>query len=207
MVRFSTLPLRTLLGGCAVYAIFAASPLAAAASATPETFKRLILPSASPQLPFPYTIDVPAGWTARQVLNDPGLWIGPPDATPNQDPRFIYVRISTVSLAEPDKVAAAIRQNDSSDDSWTAPIVEVRTIHGVRGVLVQVDRGKDAEARSSLTLKLPLPKTSVDFVGQAGKADFAKHRALYEKILLSAQPAAPAAAPAAKAATDKKPGG
>lgn len=175
-----------------------ATAVASAADALPAKFRRLTLPSASQQLPFPYTIEVPEGWTSRQVPNDPGLWIGPPDAKPNADPRFIYVRISTVSLADPESVAAAIRQNDAKDDNWTAPLVTVREVHGVRGVLVQVDRGKDAEARSSLTLKLPLPKTSVDFVGQAGKDDFAKQRALYERILFSAQPAAPASA--------KKPG-
>jgi len=185
-----------------------ATSVASAADALPAKFRRLTLPSASPKFPFPYTIEVPEGWTARQVLNDPGLWIGPPDAKPNVDPRFIYVRISTVSLAEPEKVAAAIRQNDAKDDSWTAPTVAVREVHGVRGVVVQIDRGKDAEARSSLTLKLPLPKTSVDFVGQAGRPEFAKQRPLYERILFSAQPVPMPAAPApAKPAPAKKPGG
>ncbi|HEV7668831.1 MAG TPA: hypothetical protein VGS22_09925 [Thermoanaerobaculia bacterium] len=197
--------LLALLAALTVCGISATAVASAAPSALPSKFRRLTLPSASPQLPFPYTIEVPEGWTARQVLNDPGLWIGPPDAKPNVDPRFIYVRISTVSLAEPEKIAAAIRQNDAKDDAWTAPLVEVREVHGVRGVVVQVDRGKDAEARSSLTLKLPLPKTSVDFVGQATKDEFAKQRALYERILFSAQPAP--APPAAVKPADKKPGG
>ncbi len=173
----------------------------------PTKFRVLTLPSGDPKIPFPYTIEVPEGWTARQVPNDPGLWIGPPDAKPNLDVRFIYVRISTVSLAEPEKVAAAIRLNDAKDDTWTAPIVAVREVHGVRGVLVQVDRGKEAEARSSLTLKLPLPKTSVDFVGQATRDEFAKARALYERILFSVRPVAQTGAkPAAKPAPAKKPG-
>jgi hypothetical protein len=185
-----------------------ATSVASAAEALPAKFRRLTLPSASPQFPFPYTIEVPEGWTARQVLNDPGLWIGPPDAKPNVDPRFIYVRISTVSLADPESVAAAIRQNDAKDDSWTAPTVAVKEVHGVRGVVVQIDRGKDAEARSSLTLKLPLPKTSVDFVGQASRTEFAKQRPLYERILFSARPVPmPAAPAAAKPAPAKKPGG
>ncbi|MEP7010025.1 MAG: hypothetical protein ABJC13_06860 [Acidobacteriota bacterium] len=187
-----------------------ATAAASAAAALPGKFHRLTLPSASPKFPFPYTIEVPEGWTARQVLNDPGLWIGPPDAKPNVDPRFIYVRISTVSLADPNSVVAAIRENDAKDDTWKA-VVAVKEVHGARGVLVQIDRGKDAEARSSLTLKLPLPKTSVDFVGQAGKADFAKQRPLYERILFSAQPvpmpAAPATPAAAKPAPATKPGG
>ncbi len=186
-----------------------ATAAASAADALPAKFHRLTLPSASPQFPFPYTIEVPEGWTARQVLNDPGLWIGPPDGKPNVDPRFIYVRISTVSLADPNSVVAAIRENDAKDDTWKA-VVAVKEVHGARGVLVQVDRGKDAEARSSLTLKLPLPKTSVDFVGQAGKVDFAKQRPLYERILFSAQPVpmpATPAAPAAKPAPAPKPGG
>lgn len=199
MSRPSTLALFAALSLCGI----ASTVVASAADALPAKFRRLTLPSGSPQFPFPYTIEVPEGWTARQVLNDPGLWIGPPDAKPNVDPRFIYVRISTVSLADPESVAAAIRQNDAKDDTWTAPTVVVKEVHGVRGVLVQVDRGKDAEARSSLTLKMPLPKTSVDFVGQAGKADFANQRALYERILFSVQPAAPAAA---KPAPTQKPG-
>ncbi len=191
---------------CAGLSLCALASNATAADGLPAKFHRLTLPSASPQFPFPYTIEVPDGWTARQVPNDPGLWIGPADAKPNEDPRFVYVRISTVSLADPDSVAAAIRANDAKDDAWKANVVAVRDVHGVRGVLVQVDRGKDAEARSSLTLKLPLPKTSVDFVGQAKQADFPKQRALYERILLSAQPVPAPAAPAAKPAPSPKPG-
>lgn len=199
----SYLAFLTALSVCGI----AATSVASAADALPAKFRRLTLPSASPQFPFPYTLEVPEGWTARQVLNDPGLWIGPPDAKPNVDPRFIYVRISPVALADPESIAAAIRQNDAKDDSWTASVVAVREVHGVRGVLIQIDRGKDAEARSSLTLKLPLPKTSVDIVGQAGKADFAKQRPLYERILLSAQPVPMPATPAAKPAPAQKPGG
>jgi hypothetical protein len=178
--------------------------VAGAASASSHTeaatveYRRLTLPGGGPQVPFPYTLEVPQGWTARQVPDDPGLWIGPPDAKPNEDPRMIYVRISTVSLANPEVVASSIRINDTKDDSWSAPLVEVREVNGTRGVLVETERGKGAEARRNLTLKVPLPKTSVDFIGQAKGEDFAKHRATYERILMSVAPAAPAAAPAKK---------
>ncbi|HXU44679.1 MAG TPA: hypothetical protein VN783_04080 [Thermoanaerobaculia bacterium] len=199
--------LRALLLSLAFAPLLASAQAAGAATpkpaAMPAKFHRLTLPG-SPQLPFPYTLEVPEGWTSRQVLNDPGLWIGPPDAKPNQDPHFIYVRISTVSLAAPGDVVAAIRQNDAKDDSWKALKVEAREVHGVKGVLVEIERAKvkEVEARTSLTLKMPLPKTSVDFVGQAGNADYAKLRPLYERILLSVEPAPKAAAPEAA----KKPG-
>lgn len=180
-------------------ALFALSPLSVvAATAASDKTQRLELPG-GPGAPFPYTIDVPKGWTARQVLNDPGLWIGPADATPNKDPRFVYVRISTVGLTEPAKTAAAIRENDARDDKWKALAVEVREAQGTSGVWVEIERGEGDAKRQSLTYKLPLPKTSVDFVFTATVADFAKYRAEFEGYLKSIRPNPKATAAAATA--------
>src|SRR5215467_12107366 len=71
--------------------------------------------------PLPYTIEVPKDWESRQVADYPGLWIGPADAKPPEDPRLIWVRGSQVSLAEPDKVVANIKANDEKDAKWSAP--------------------------------------------------------------------------------------
>jgi|SRR6185312_4926529 len=177
----------------------AAPPAAKSATVAPGkpaegTFHRIEL-SAGPGKTLPYTLEVPMGWEPRQVAGFPGLWIGPADAKPPEDPRLVWVRGSMVELAEPDKVVANIKSNDAHDAKWSAPRVEVKEVGGVRGVLVQMNTGEGDKARSSLTLKLPLAKVSVDIVTSATQAEFPQRASLFERILLSARPAA---APAAK---------
>ncbi|MFY9825195.1 MAG: hypothetical protein WAM82_27705 [Thermoanaerobaculia bacterium] len=157
------------------------------------TFHRIEL-AAGPGKALPYTIEVPMGWEGRQVAGAPGLWIGPADAKPPEDPRLIWVRGTMVSLADPDKLAATIRANDAADPKWSAPRVEVRDVGGVRGVLVQMNTGEGDKARSSLILKLPLEKVSLDIAATATPKEFPQRLPLYERILLSVRPAAAAAA-------------
>jgi hypothetical protein len=156
------------------------------------TFHRIEL-AAGPGKVLPYTIEVPMGWEPRQMAGIPGLWIGPADAKPPEDPRLIWVRGTMISLAEPDKLVATIRANDAADPKWSAPRVEVKEVGGVRGVLVQMDTGEGDKARSSLILKLPLDKVSVDISASASRAEFPQRLPLYERILLSTRPAATAA--------------
>ena len=172
----------------------AAEPPKPAPAAAAPAYRRLELPAPAGKT-FPYTVEVPADWQIVTLKGAPGIWIGPPDAKPPSDPRLVYVRISPVPLADPQAIVAAIKANDAKDDTWSAPLVEVREVGGVRGVLVQVD---DKE-RSTLTLKMPLAKTSVDFIGSAKREDFARLRPSYELVLFSVRPS-PAAPPA-------KPGG
>lgn len=153
-------------------------------------FQRVELPGGEGR-PFPYTLAVPADWRMYQTASSAGVWLGPAGAVPGKDPRMIFVRISTASLADPVAVAANIRANDETNASWVAPLVEVREVGGVRGVLVRMDSGEGAAARSTLVLKLPLPKTSVDFMASAPRADFETLRPAYESILLSARPVKP----------------
>jgi hypothetical protein len=153
------------------------------------TFHRIEL-AAGPGKVLPYTIEVPMGWEPRQVAGIPGLWVGPADAKPPEDPRLIWVRGTMISLAEPDKLVATIRANDAADPKWSAPRVEVKEVGGVRGVLVQMDTGEGDKARSSLILKLPLEKVSVDISASASRAEFPQRLPLYERILLSARPVA-----------------
>jgi len=145
--------------------------------------------------PLPYTLEVPGDWEVRQVAGYPGLWIGPADAKPPEDPRLIWVRGSRIDLAEPDKVVANIKANDAQHPEWSAPRVEAREIGGVRCVLVQMDSGEGDKARSSLTLKVPFQKVSVDFVASAPRAEFPRMLPAYEKILLSVRPVAAAGGP------------
>lgn len=194
--------LKTLLLSTACLALpalaLAAPPSSATAAAAPAkaegTFHRIEL-SAGAGKSLPYSLEVPTGWEARQVAGFPGLWIGPTDAKPPEDPRLVWVRGSMVALDEPDKVVANIRANDAADAKWSAPRVEVKEVGGVRGVLVQMNTGEGDKARSSLTLKLPLAKVSLDIVTSATPAEFPQRLPLYERILLSARPAA---APATK---------
>jgi hypothetical protein len=138
--------------------------------------------------PLPYTIEVPKDWQTRQVAGYPGLWIGPADAKPPEDPRLIWVRGSQVPLAEPEKVVANVKTNDEKDPSWSAPRVEAREVGGVRGVLIQTLTGEGDKARGSLTLKMPLANVSLDFIGSAPVAELPKMMPLYERILLSVRP-------------------
>jgi len=155
-------------------------------------YRRLELPAAPGQT-FPYTVEVPADWQVLTLKDAPGIWLGPSGAQPPDDPRLVYVRISPVSLASPEAIVAAIKASDAKDDTWSAPLVEVRKVGGVEGVLVQMDD----KARSSLTLKMPLAKTSVDFIGSAKREDFARLRPSYERVLFSVRPAPVAPAPPA----------
>ncbi|HEX3554825.1 MAG TPA: hypothetical protein VIA62_16505 [Thermoanaerobaculia bacterium] len=170
------------------------TPAAAAPGKPAEgAFHRVAL-AAGEGKTLPYTLEVPMGWEPRQVAGIPGLWIGPADAKPPEDPRLIWVRGTLVSFADPDKLAATIRANDAADPKWSAPRVELKDLGGVRGLLVQMDTGEGDKARSSLILKLPLDKVSLDITASANRAEFAKQSSLYERILLSTRPAAPAAA-------------
>jgi len=175
-------PVLALLLGAICTLASAAEPSKPAAPAV--GYLRLELPAAPGQT-FPYTVEVPADWQVLTLKDAPGIWLGPSGAQPPDDPRLVYVRISPVSLASPEAIVAAIRASDAKDDTWSAPLVEVRKVGGVEGVLVQMDD----KARSSLTLKMPLAKTSVDFIGSAKREDFARLRPSYERVLFSVRPA------------------
>ena len=151
--------------------------------AQPNAMQRIELPGA-PDKPFPYTVDIPADWQMRQVKDIPGVWLGPKDAEPPNDPRLVYVRISPKPLTDPAQTAANIRAEDAKQP-WSAPLVEVREVGGVRGVLVRMDSGEGEKARSTLVLKLPLENGGVDFLGSAPRAEFEKLLPSYQKVFFS----------------------
>jgi len=171
---------------CLAFVVLAFVSLSAAAQPPAAGgYHRIGLPSGASDRPFPYTVEVPSGWAVKESKESPGLWLGPVDANPPKDPRLIYVRISLVDLGDPEKAAANIRANDAKNDAWSAPLVEVRDLEGVKGVLVRMDSGTGATARSTLALKLPLEKGGVDFMASAPRAEFEKLLPIYERILLS----------------------
>jgi hypothetical protein len=169
-----------------------ALPAGSAAAAGAPTH-RLELKAAQGS-PLPYTIEVPADWQVRQVAGFPGLWIGPSDAKPPEDPRLIWVHGSQVPLADPAEIVRNIKANDEKSPDWSAPRAEVRDLGGVKGVLWQMDSGTGDKAKSVLTLKMPLAATKsfVDFSASGTPAEFAKMLPVYERALLSVRPAAPA---------------
>jgi hypothetical protein len=114
-MKLKTLFLSTACSALPVLALAAPPSSTTVAPGKPAegTFHRIEL-AAGPGKALPYTIEVPMGWEARQVAGAPGLWIGPSDAKPPEDPRLIWVRGTMVSLAEPDKLAATIRANDAA---------------------------------------------------------------------------------------------
>jgi hypothetical protein len=172
----------------------ASKPASKPAPPAAEAFHRVELkPTQSKGQPLPYTVEVPAEWQVREIEGFPGLWIGPADAEPPQDPRLIWIHGSTVSMANPEGVVTNIRAADAEKAEWSAPRVEVKEVGGVRGVLVRMDAGEGDKARSNLTLKLPLDKLAIDFVATADRAEFEKNLPLYERILLSVRPVQAAA--------------
>lgn len=184
----------SLLLACGAFAAAAqtASPPTTAAPVASPTH-RVELPGAEGK-PFAYTVEIPVEWQVREVKGIPGLWLGPYGAEPPNDPRLIYVRISQTSLADPAATVAAIRANDAQQADWSAPQVEVKEVGGVRGVLVRMDSGEGDKARSTLILKLPVGRGSVDFGTSVPRAELAARRAAAEKVLLSVRPLAPAKA-------------
>ncbi|HEY0558424.1 MAG TPA: hypothetical protein VGG20_29505 [Thermoanaerobaculia bacterium] len=171
-----------------------ALPTMSATAPTPEPkFHRVeIKPPKDSALPYngvlPFTLEVPQDWQVRQVAEFPGLWIGPADAKPPEDPRLIWVRGSKVSLAKPAEIVANIKANDAAHPEWSAPRVETRTVGGASCVLVQMETGAGDKARTSLTLKAPFQTVSVDFIASSSRAEFPKMLPLYERILFSMQP-------------------
>jgi hypothetical protein len=171
------------------FLLAAALPASGFAAPPAESYHRVELKPAQGKA-LPYTLEVPRDWQVRQVDGFPGLWIGPADAKPPEDPRLIWVRGSQVALAEPEKIVANIKENDAAHAEWSAPRVEARTVGGVRCVLVQMDSGEGDKARTSLTLKVPFQNVSVDLVASAAKPEFPKLLPTFEKILFSVRPAA-----------------
>jgi hypothetical protein len=170
-----------------------AAPAAPASPAGPATSsgqtRRVQIPGPDLKL-LPYTIEIPAGWQmqASKQKDIQGVFIGPLATEPEKDARMIYVRVSPASLADPEAVVANIKQSDAADDTWSAPLVEVREVGGVRGVLVRMDSGSGAEARSTLVLKMPLGQTSIDFMASAPRAEFERLLPGYQRVILSVQP-------------------
>jgi hypothetical protein len=164
-----------------------------AQSAAPlaSTFHRVELKPAKGGAALPFTLEVPADWQVLPVAG-PGLWIGPADAKPPEDPRLVWIRGSKVSLADPAAIVANIKANDLNHPEWSAPRVEVKTAGGLKCVLVEMENGEGDKARSSLTLKVPFEKVSVDLVASAPRAEFPRMLPLYERILASVQPVAAA---------------
>lgn len=171
-----------------------ASPPAAPATPLPagppgEPTRRITIPTPEGKI-FPYTIEVPASWQVQSSKTVAGVFLGPPGvAEPESDSRMIYVRVSPASVIDPEAVAANIKQSVPADKSWSAPLVEVRDVGGVRGVLVRMDSGAGEQARSTLVLKLPLAQTSLDFMASAPRAEFERQLAGYQRVLLSVLPA------------------
>jgi len=181
-----------------LFLLLAAVPLAVLAQTNAQTaaapaakedgqYHRMGLPGPADQ-PLPYTVEIPADWVVKVAKDSkemPGLWLGPFDAVPPKDPRLIYVRISSVKLDDPDKAVANIRAADAKNDAWSAPIVEVRDLEGLKGVYVRMDSGSGDTARSTLALKLPYTTGGIDFLAGAPRAEFEKLLPVYQRILLS----------------------
>lgn len=189
--RVTSIPMLVLmmlpLPACAAQGAAPATTTKAPAPSQDAGTKRVELPGGEGK-PFPYTVEIPQDWELRELPNAPGVWLGPKGAEPEKDPRMIYVRISRTPLTDPETLAAGIRANDQKDETFSAPLVEVREVAGVKGLLLRMDSGAGDAARSTLILKMPLEKTSVDFTASAGSKEFETLRPSFEKVLFSVRP-------------------
>jgi hypothetical protein len=166
----------------------AAAPPAAPAAQELQFHRVDLRPTRSQGEPIPYTLEVPVDWQVREIEGFPGLWVGPADAKPPEDPRLIWIHGSMISMADPEKLVENIKASDAQKPEWSAPRIEVKEVGGIRGLLVQMDAGEGDKARSNLTLKMPLQNLAIDFVATASQAEFQKNLPLYERILLSVRP-------------------
>jgi hypothetical protein len=168
-----------------------AAPAGAPAAAAAATGRRIEVTSREGK-PYPYSIEVPAGWQVQVSKNKdvPGVFLGPPAIGElESDPHLIYIRVSPASMLDPEAVVANIKKSQPADASWSAPLVEVRDIGGVRGVLVRMDSGSGEQARSTLVLKMPLGMTSLDFMASASRAEFERLLPGYQRAMFSVLPA------------------
>ena len=164
-----------------------ARPPAAAGAAGPA--RRIEIPGFAGK-PFPYTIEVPAGWQVLSSAQVPGgVFLGPAGVSePAGDPRVIFIRVSPTPVIDPGAVVASIKK--SAGVTWSAPLVEVREVGGIRGVLVRMDSGSGDQARSTLVLKMPLgPSKSLDFMASSPRAEFEHRLPGYQRVILSVLPA------------------
>lgn len=171
-------------------ALLLAAALPALAQQTPATspaYHRVALTHSSGSA-LPYTIEVPDGWELREDKEYPGLWLGPAGARIPSDPQLVWVRGSRTALVSPQDTVAQIRAGDEKDASWSASRLEVKEVGGVKGVLVRMDSGEGAQARSTLVLKMPFYSTALDFMASGPRADFEKMLPVYEQILFSVRP-------------------
>jgi hypothetical protein len=175
------------IAGAAARLSAAPAPMAAAPAAAAT--HRVGIPSADGK-PLPYSLEIPTDWQVQPSKELGGVFVGPAGISqPKDDPRMIFVRESSASLADPAAVAANIKKNQPADASWTAPLVEVRELSGVRGVVLRMDSGSGELARSTLVLKMPLGQGSLDFMASAPRAEFERRLAGYRAVLFSIQPA------------------
>jgi hypothetical protein len=131
---------------------------------------------------YPYTVEIPSDWQVHDGKPlKTTLFLAPP-AVINADlyPNAIGVAAGTVSLANPEQVAVNIQRNLKG-----AKTAMVREIDGVRGVLAEFDQGDGVTASTVLSLMLPTVAGCVQFIGRSPRAQFAAHRAQYERILFS----------------------
>ncbi|HSN87896.1 MAG TPA: hypothetical protein VL025_14150 [Thermoanaerobaculia bacterium] len=171
-------------------ALLLAAALPALAQQTPATspaYRRVALTHSSGSA-LPYTIEVPDGWELREDKEYPGLWLGPAGARIPSDPQLVWVRGSRTALVSPQDTVAQIRAGDEKDASWSASRLEVKEVGGVKGVLVRMDSGEGAQARSTLVLKMPFYSTALDFMASGPRAEFEKMLPVYEQILFSVRP-------------------
>ena len=152
-----------------------AEPATVAPTESPG-FRRVAVAGTS--MGFPYTVEIPSDWQVHERgFPKPMIWLAPPAVmNPDLDPDTIGVHACQVSLANPEQVASNLRRSLKG-----VKTVVVKEIDGIRGVLSEWDQG----ASTVLGLMLPTSTGCVQLLALSPLAEFAAHRANYERIIFS----------------------
>lgn len=148
--------------------------LALSASTQSAPVKRVAVAGTS--LSYPYTVELPSDWYIYQEGNPHSMLMLVPPGAKNGDPGIIGVVACTMSLADPEQIAANLRRSLKG-----VKTVGVKEIDGVRGVLAEWDQGDS----TLLGLMLPTSSGCVQFLGRSPRGQFAARRPEYERIILS----------------------
>lgn len=142
----------------------------------------------------PYLVDLPRSWEMRSWAK--GLFLAispagqdPPKADQAQNPWVVAARVRQVIFPGAESAIAALKDNAAKATAWTLVSVEAHEFGSAHGLVAITDSGKGELQSRTMTVRVPLPKGTLDLVASAPAKDFATFRPLYERILLSLQPA------------------
>ncbi|HEY2931682.1 MAG TPA: hypothetical protein VGK99_08025 [Acidobacteriota bacterium] len=106
----------------------------------------------------------------------------------SEDPRVIFVGVSTLPLADISATMAKIKASGENNLAWRLSGLQVRQAGDVKALLIQKEIGTPA-TRRNLILKLPWQQSSLDFSASAPVQSFDELKPTWERVFFSVRPA------------------